>query len=214
MNASDWPAVERLVGSLTRLSSYAYPRPLSAALKIIDDNAGFDAPDNLAKWANYTKQQDVVNVLLTRRSCLAHYVSWAFHTAHDSTGESSPNVTIEPQRMLDWCTERNQLYKRMLSTQNILAVLEYEALRHDPMEQIAPILRELGVDETSISSRLHDNRFLYANQKEHPGDSYSYLTNSDAVRAARPEQLDFAAPRWRAHGNRGWRRRLGRFRAS
>ena len=64
-NAQNWSAIKGQLQHLEHLSSHAYPRPMAASFKIIDDNNRFSRRQNLAKWATFSREHAVINLLLT-----------------------------------------------------------------------------------------------------------------------------------------------------
>ena len=146
-------------------------------------------------------------MLLVRKACLEHYISWAVHTAQMlahpglATGiqdyarrvrKVGRRIHIDPSEMLAWCTMRNRMYEETLSTMADINVVVYEHLNADPLKAISPLLEKLGVPLTTVASRWRAP--LYRSKrfsKSLHGNPYRYLVNADETRAAQPERLDF-----------------------
>lgn len=102
-------------------------------------------------------------------------------------------VRVDTKDMLDWCLNRNWLYNKIMAELPIFEVVLYERLKENPIAALAPVLKELGVPSTSVSSRMQDHHFVHSNMRVHPRTPYSYITNAEEVRRARPEKLDLSA---------------------
>jgi len=191
-NPGDWPAVKAALDAFRRRALFAYPRPIAAGIKVIDDNRDFMSL--LPNWTKYWSRWPMLNIVLVRRGCLAQYVS-EHHIHSGSHGKeqqaanakvlASQKLLIEEEQLQKYCLMRNAIYRRLLKQLPSVYLIEYESLTRNPTAVVAPLLKRLRIP-ANLSADLFESH-----SKFHTGAIETYLRNPEQVRAMRAERFDF-----------------------
>ena len=192
-----WLPIRDTLDAFRKAALLRSPLPVAAGFKVIDDNLDF--VKLLPSWIAYWDGWPLLNIVLVRKGCLAHYVSHAHpHLGAHSKATADRAASLLAQAKLHiqetalkrFCLERNELYRTLLTqlSSSSAYLVEYEALASNPSTVLALLLERLGVYAKLTSTVASTDQTI------HKDPIATYLSNPEEVRAMRPEQYDFWVP--------------------
>lgn len=163
LHKGGWPVLEARMEAFRKVAARAYPRPVAAGFKLIDNNMGF-IDNHMQRWKQLARRWNLTEVVLVRTRCFPHYVS--FHHPHGTDPQDAseralkaralPRLRADPADIRRFCEERNAEYRQLLS--------ELRELRTSPISGESP---DGSLHAGSLrAGSLHV--VVYEELKEHP----------------------------------------------